>query len=173
MLVEEFVQIQRAFEAVREQVTRDPHESLDETFAAAYRDGERVCLRRAPWVRPLPPVNKVWVDVGSAYPRGAGIVIPVHSWAVGASHFFPRMDADLEVLPLGRESTRIRLMGRYDPPLGAAAHGLDRALLHELAETSIRAFLNRLGGLLELSGQVVGAAGRRPPARPAPPGSQT
>jgi hypothetical protein len=54
------------------------------------------------------------------------------------------MEADLEISPLGPDESQLRLSGSYDPPLGSIGRQLDRLLLHQLAEATVRAFLSQL-----------------------------
>lgn len=68
------------------------------------------------------------------------------SWrATGPDRLFPQLDADLEVAALGRGRTQLSISARYRPPMGAAGRALDRALLHRVAEATIKDFLDRVG----------------------------
>src|SRR5262249_33325982 len=60
---------------------------------------------------------------------------------------FPRLDADIEVGELGPERTQLSISARYTPPLGAVGRALDRALLHRVAEATVRDFLDRVAVL--------------------------
>ncbi|MBV9311281.1 MAG: hypothetical protein JOZ73_10630 [Solirubrobacterales bacterium] len=88
------------------------------------------------------------MDVEPAYHRGDRLILPIHWWASGAAALFPRLEADLELAPLGDASTEITLMGRYDPPLAARGRQADRLLLHRVAEASVRSFLTRVAAAL-------------------------
>ena len=149
MLIQDFIQIAKPFDEAQALILRDPHALLDTSIAAGYHDGEQLGLRLAP-LRKHPGIGKkIWVDIGEPYSRGEGLFIPVHWWAKGATFLFPRLEGDLEVMPLGTDTTQITLMGRYDAPLGGPGKKLDRMLLHRLAEASVRSFLNRVGELLQ------------------------
>ncbi len=81
--------------------------------------------------------------------------------AVGVTGgMFPALDADITLNAEG-ERTRVGLTGTYRPPLGALGTGLDRLVLHNIAEATIAAFLNQVTSALE-KGLVV-----RGPDRPA------
>jgi hypothetical protein len=43
----------------------------------------------------------------------------------------------------------LTLMGSYEPPIGQVVLGLDRLVLHRIAETCIRSFLRRAAAHLE------------------------
>lgn len=66
------------------------------------------------------------------------------SWeAVGsAASLFPRLDADIDLAPFGTDQTAISLGGRYEPPAGSFGRLADELLLHRIAGSTIRAFLN-------------------------------
>jgi hypothetical protein len=60
----------------------------------------------------------------------------------------PRLEADLEVGPLGEERTQLAINARYRPPLGGVGRAVDRLLLHRVAEATVKDFLDRLGSAI-------------------------
>jgi hypothetical protein len=57
---------------------------------------------------------------------------------------FPVLDADLTLTPAGENAASLTLAGAYRPPLGGLGAGLDRLILHRVAEATIRNFLHRV-----------------------------
>jgi hypothetical protein len=57
---------------------------------------------------------------------------------------FPVLDADVELIQAGPQSTWLTIAGAYRPPLGALGEALDRAILHRVATATIRGFLSRI-----------------------------
>jgi hypothetical protein len=57
---------------------------------------------------------------------------------------FPVLDADVELVRAGPQTTWLTLNGAYRPPLGAVGQALDRAILHRLASATVRGFLSRV-----------------------------
>src|SRR5260370_55575 len=57
---------------------------------------------------------------------------------------FPVLDADVELIWEGSQTTWLTLAGSYRPPLGAMGQALDRAILHRVASATIRGFLGRI-----------------------------
>ncbi|HLM87501.1 MAG TPA: hypothetical protein VK284_00520 [Streptosporangiaceae bacterium] len=53
---------------------------------------------------------------------------------------FPALDADITLSPAGDDATKLMVAGVYRPPFGALGAGLDRVLLHRVAEATIRVF---------------------------------
>jgi hypothetical protein len=87
---------------------------------------------------------------------------------------FPALDADLTLTAAGRHGTTLELTGVYRPPPGPAGAGLDRAAVHQVAVTTIRAFLHSVTGAI---GHPAGAARpgtgtAGPDPSPRPPGPQ-
>jgi hypothetical protein len=61
---------------------------------------------------------------------------------------FPALDADLKVAPAGDRATLLAVSGVYRPPLGGLGAGLDRVLLHRVAQATIRAFTHQIGAVI-------------------------
>jgi hypothetical protein len=61
---------------------------------------------------------------------------------------FPVLDADVELVEAGPQTSRLTLAGTYRPPLGALGEVLDRAILHRVASGTIRSFLTRIAASL-------------------------
>src|SRR5579862_5083096 len=149
MFIEDFVQINRDFDAIRAQVRADPRGLIVTSAGAAYRHGERVSLRLTP-LRGLQRLGKsIDVDLAEPYEHEDRLVLPMHWRAPGATRLFPHLDGDLEFAPLGAKTSQITLMGSYDPPLGFIGERADILLLHRIAEASIRSFLVRVSRNLE------------------------
>jgi len=53
---------------------------------------------------------------------------------------FPALDADITLSPAGDDATKLMVAGVYRPPLGVLGAGLDRVILHRIAESTIRVF---------------------------------
>lgn len=57
---------------------------------------------------------------------------------------YPVLDADVELIGAGPQTTWLTLAGAYRPPLGALGEALDRAILHRVAGATIHRFLGRI-----------------------------
>jgi uncharacterized membrane protein len=79
----------------------------------------------------------------------------------GLEGLLPRLDANLELGPLGEDRTQLAISARYRPPLGVLGQAVDRVLLHRMAEATLKDFLDRLGAAITLSQP--GPAARMPP----------
>lgn len=71
---------------------------------------------------------------------------------------FPVLDADVELIRAGPQTTWLTLNGAYRPPLGAFGQALDRAILHRVASATIRSFLSRIATSLKAGAEPAGVA---------------
>jgi hypothetical protein len=92
--------------------------------------------------------KKVAIELGSRTDFPSMTVLPISWRATGAQGLFPSLEADLEVAPLGPTRTQLAISARYDPPLGLIGRAIDRALLHRVAEATLKDFLDRIGEVL-------------------------
>jgi hypothetical protein len=61
---------------------------------------------------------------------------------------FPALDADIKLTPAGQDATMLAVSGVYRPPLGGLGAGLDRVILHRVAQATIRAFTHHIGAAI-------------------------
>ncbi|HTV10733.1 MAG TPA: hypothetical protein VME20_02640 [Acidimicrobiales bacterium] len=116
---------------------------------AAEQDGESLLLKMWPAWASGHLAPKVRVKLGAGRERGEGLAYSLKWEAAEHPSLFPVLDGDLEIAPLGRDRCRLILAASYVPPLGALGRRLDRALLHRVAESTVRSFLQRLATALE------------------------
>ena len=90
------------------------------------------------------------------------------SGAKGA--LFPVLDADLTLTRAGEQATVLAVSGSYRPPLGSLGAGLDRAIMHLVAEATIRVFTRQIGAAIANPATSLEAAhhGRLPETCPCP-----
>lgn len=171
MLVYDFIRISLPVEQVRRRLFAEVGGLWQHVAEAAYDEGEELLSRVGPF-GPVPGLSKaVTLHVGKARDRGEGFVMPLKWAATGPAELFPVMEADLEVAPLGAVESQLRLSGSYDPPLGSVGRQLDRMLLHQLAEATVRALLSQLVAALMVE-PAPGAAQSAPKgAEPGPNGA--
>ncbi|MBV8445626.1 MAG: hypothetical protein JOZ92_06890 [Candidatus Dormibacteraeota bacterium] len=141
MLIQDFVQIERRFDEVAAALLADPAKVLYGAADTAYSQGERLSMRLTPSLSHPRIGKRVHVDLGRPLRTDDRVVVPLHWWASGATALFPRLDADLEIAPLGAQQTQLTLMGRYDPPFSVVGRHADSLLLHRVAEGCVRTFL--------------------------------
>ena len=99
-------------------------------------------------------VNKQ-VEIGLAEPRrlGGTVYVPISWHATGPAGMFPVLEGDLELASLGQHRTQLAISASYAPPLDGVGRVADRALLHRVAESTVKDFLDRVAErLLSVAG---------------------
>ena len=81
---------------------------------------------------------------------------------------FPALDADITLSPAGDDATKLTVAGVYRPPLGVLGAGLDRVILHRVAEATIRVFAQDIAAAMTDSAL---SPGVRPQPCPWEPGT--
>jgi hypothetical protein len=126
-------------------------------------------LGAAPGVSKLVKVHLLDVAV-----RGESAVLALRWQATGpGGRLLPTLDAALALTPAGEHATRLSLAGAYRPPLGAVGAGLDKAIVHKVAQATVRSLLARVADTLtrpQGPASAVPETGMAPPATrlPAP-----
>ena len=147
MFIYYFVHLNRSFDEARGRLL-EVLSGLDGMAAAAYREGEEIRARIG--VVESPAVAKtVRLEVGEPVGEDGTMLLPVVWEATGTPGLFPRMEAEVVLAALGPALTQLSLRGSYRPPLGPIGRVLDRALLHRVAEASVKGFVDRIARALQ------------------------
>ena len=117
-------------------------EAFSQASHAAYQRGLEAVIRVGP-LGDLPGASKlVRVRLLDPVDHGDATTMGMRWEATGAaSSLFPVLDADITVEPDGEDRTRLALAGTYRAPFGRLGAGLDRAILHRVADATLRALL--------------------------------
>jgi len=120
-------------------------------------DGRAMLERAGFKIGPLPVYKRVRLRVGRqpGAAASARLMVPVTWEADGGPPIFPSMQGTLHVAPEGPSTTRLTLNASYDPPLGMLGEGMDRVVMHRLAQITMSDFVTRLAAALAVA---VGAA---------------
>ena len=86
----------------------------------------------------VPVRKRVSIAFGDPVKTSTWAVIPISWKATSIQKLFPAMNGKLEVAPSSREETRLTVSGMYEPPLGRLGEQLDEALMHHVAEGTVR-----------------------------------
>jgi len=148
VFLQESVEVSRPFDEAQEHFVGDGS-WFAPLVRAAEEDGEALYFRAGPLWAGAQVSRKVRVTLGPPHDRGEAIVVPISWRATTLPGLFPVLDGDLEVAPLGPERCRVTLSASYVPPFGDVGQALDRALLHRVAISTARAFLDRVADSLE------------------------
>ena len=170
MLVYDFILVSMPVAQVRQRLLHAVTGLWQRAAVAAYDEGEELLSRVGPR-GPVPGLSKaVSMHVGDVRNRGEGFVMQLQWAATGPIELFPVMEADLEITPLGAQQSQLRLSGSYEPPLGAFGRRLDKLLLHQIAEATVRALLKQLVTALQAEQAPIPGPSATPPQPGRPTG---
>jgi hypothetical protein len=144
LLVHDFVYVDQPMALVIQRLRADAAALFTSVTDGARHDEQEARLRVGPLGEAPLLSRTVRVTCAEGVQSGDTFILPLTWTAERMAAAFPVMQADLEIAPFGDDRTQITLMGRYEPPLGSVGRGLDRLLLHRLAQATVRAFLARL-----------------------------
>ncbi|MEO8744150.1 MAG: hypothetical protein ABI455_02545 [Candidatus Dormiibacterota bacterium] len=96
------------------------------------------------------PVRKrVKVELGKPVKTSTWTVIPITWKATFPEKLFPVMTGKIELAPVDKEVTRLTVSGMYQPPLGRLGEQLDEALMHGVAESTVKELAESIAKRLE------------------------
>lgn len=93
--------------------------------------------------------KRVQVALGPVVRQPSRTTLAMTWVPTGAGAVFPVLEAELEVGALGAGRTQLALNASYRPPLGTVGHAIDRALLHRVAEATVKDFLDQTGQAIQ------------------------
>ncbi len=93
--------------------------------------------------------RRVVLRVGQTTCWPGRCAVPIAWRAELRAELFPELAGVLELTPASPERTRLVLEASYGPPAGIAGELADRAVMHRVAEATVRGFLERSGRVLE------------------------
>ncbi|HEY0832260.1 MAG TPA: hypothetical protein VGE99_14060, partial [Candidatus Dormibacteraeota bacterium] len=78
-------------------------------------------------------------------------VVPVTWQATFPERLFPAMSGKVDVAPVNKEETRLTVSGMYEPPLGRLGEQLNEALMHRVAQRTVKELAESIGEKLNRS----------------------
>lgn len=151
MFVSDFVYVDRPFPDVVRDLDHGLSELLQPLVKGACLDGAALRARIGPRSPGGLLDKEIRLEIGEPVTRGDRgelLLVPIAWTATTTPGLFPRMDADLEVVPIGADRTQVSFVGRYEVPFGGFGRGLDALVLHRITQATVRSFLGRLGEAL-------------------------
>jgi hypothetical protein len=82
--------------------------------------------------------KRVTVELGEPETKGQWTNVPVSWKATFPEQLFPVLTGRLELVPVEAELTRMTVSGMYEPPLGRLGALIDEAVMHTVAEATVR-----------------------------------
>jgi hypothetical protein len=145
MFVRYFADLAAPFDEVEARLLDAPQGWLPGILEGAEDRGARLLADVGFHVRDEVRVERqVDVTIGEVYRMTGKSLVPITWAATGGGRLFPSLEGDIEVASLGEHRTQLSISARYEPPLGAVGRVLDRAVLHRVAEATVKDFLDRV-----------------------------
>jgi len=151
MFARYFVEVPLPADQVERALLDSPAEWLSAIAVAAQERGDGLLVEVG--VGPLEAGfrRRVSLRLGEPVRFPSMTSVPLTWEPVGLEGLLPRLDANIELGPLGEDRTQLAISARYQPPLGVVGHAIDRVLLHRVAEATLKDFLDRVGQAITLS----------------------
>jgi len=145
MFVRYYLDIAASFQNVEAAILDDPEAWVPGLLRAAEDRGQRLLAEVGFAVDTRRIDKQVQIELGAPFRTPSKAVLPMTWQATRPEGLFPQLDADIEVASLGADRTQLSISARYRAPIGAVGRLLDRALLHRVAEATVKDFLDRVG----------------------------
>jgi hypothetical protein len=130
MFVQHSVHIDSPIETVTAAFTRDPHRWLP------HLDRGRTVV--GPRVAGVAIRKKVVIEVGAPLAAGSWTEVPITWSATYIKRLLPVMTGKVELAPVDARVTRLTVCGMYQPPLGRLGKQFDDALMHRVADATVK-----------------------------------
>lgn len=151
MFIRYYLDLPIAFDDVERALLDEPATWVPGIAREAEAGGQRLLAEVGFDVPSTRRVDKeVRIEIGQPYVIPSKTMLPITWRATAAGRIFPQLEADIEIAPLGAERTQLSISARYRPPLGAVGRVLDKALLHRVAEATVKDFLDHVGERIQL-----------------------
>lgn len=144
MFLRYFVTVPVPPEHVEACITREAAEWLPVIAGQVAGDGTKLLADLGFDVGPSRVGRQVEITLGEPRHTVGATLLPIRWHAAAASSLFPTLDGQFEIAGLGPGTTQLGISAHYEPPLGVVGKIADRALLHRVAEVTVRDFLERV-----------------------------
>ena len=143
MFVRSHLEIPAPYAFVRDALLHDVDGWLPELADDAGVSGE-ARLADVGFGRAVRVDRKVLVEVGTPIRDENRTLVPLRWRSESSEALFPALDGEIEVAPVGASTTQLSMTARYAPPFGLLGRVADRALLHRVAEATVRDFVENV-----------------------------
>ena len=152
MFIRYYLELQLPFDEVEQALLADPDSWLPGMATEAGDRSERLLIEVGFEVGDDRRIDReVQIEAGEPVSvPSMTTTLPITWKAKHGARAFPQLDADIEIAALGAERTQLSMSARYRPPLGMIGRTLDKALMHRVAEATVKDFLDRVGERIAL-----------------------
>ena len=97
----------------------------------------------------VPVRKRVVIELGQPVRTKTWTVIPLTWKATFPKKLFPEMTGRIELAPTDAKVTRLTVSGMYEPPLGRLGVQLDDAVMHNVAEGTVKELAESIADRLQ------------------------
>ncbi len=97
----------------------------------------------------VPVRKRVTIELGDPVKTSTWAVIPISWKPTFARKLLPVMNGKVDLSPVSTDETRLTVSGMYQPPLGKLGEQLDEALMHNVAEGTVKELAELIARRLE------------------------
>lgn len=145
MFIRYFLDLPMPFEEVEEALLASPETWVPNLARDAEDRGEALLIEVGFGSDRIRVDKHVEVQLGVPLRIASKTMLPMTWTPTGAHGLFPALEADIEVAALGPNRTQLSISARYRPPMGLVGRAVDKALLHRVAEATVKDFLDGVG----------------------------
>lgn len=142
MFVQYSVHIDRPIEGCSTTLVRGPRRWFP-------RLGDKSQYVVGPRIAGVPIRKRVTVEAGEPMKAGSWTGMPLTWKASFPAKLFPVMEGKVELAPVDGLTTRLTVSGMYEPPLGRVGRQLDEAVMHRVAEATVKELAESIAERLE------------------------
>ena len=154
MLLRYFVVVARPIEEIEADLATGAKQWMPALAWKSNGQGQRLLSELGFEIGKRRVAREIEVELGALRPITGVTLLPIRWKAASQAGLFPALDGQLEIAPVGKTRTQVGLSASYEPPLGVLGKVADRALMHRIAEITIKDFLDRIADRLERSGEI-------------------
>jgi hypothetical protein len=149
MFVRYFVTVDREFDEVAREFLKGAASWVPAVAVSADSAGGRLLSELGFEVASRRISRRIDVKLGEPLRREGVMLVPIEWRASRVASLFPALTGDVEIAGIGANLTQVGLSGTYEPPFGPAGRLADRALLHRVAELTVKDFVDQVGRRLK------------------------
>jgi hypothetical protein len=97
----------------------------------------------------VPVRKRVVIELGEPVRTATWTLIPLTWKATFPKKLFPEMTGRIELAPTDDKLTRLTVSGMYEPPLGRIGEQLDEAVMHTVADGTVKELAESIADRLE------------------------
>jgi hypothetical protein len=152
MLLRYFVVIARPIEEIETDLATGAQKWMPALAWKSNGQGQRLLTELGFDVGKRRMARRIEIELGALRPMSGVTLLPIRWRAASHAGLFPGLDGQLEIAPIGKTRTQLSLSASYEPPFGLLGKIADRALMHRVAEITVKDFLDRIGDQLQGTG---------------------